>query len=113
MRANVLLPTATLPAMPITYGVGAGRLTEERVRGRVQVLRRRDVQVQQARERQVDRFDFGERNALVEAAQLGQVLFAERERRRSAEPGPLLTGEVADRSAPEPGPVPTTGTYFL
>ena len=94
MRANVLLPTATLPAMPMTYGVGRGSAAEKRVGGLVQRLRRGDVQIQQPRDRQVDRLDFGERHALVEALELGEIGFAERERRRGAQPRPRGAIEI-------------------
>ena len=65
----MLLPTATLPATPMMYG-GPGRVgAEERRRGRVQLLRRRDVQVQQPRQRQVDLDHLFHRHRLVQAAQ--------------------------------------------
>ena len=61
MRAVVLLPTATLPAMPMTYGTFGGEAAEERVGHAVEVLAGRDVQVQQPRQRQVDVGDLVER----------------------------------------------------
>ena len=66
-------------------------------------LRRRDVQVEQTRHRQVDRLDFPQRDAVVEAAKLGQIVFGERQRRRVAQPRPRLSIEVEIRPFGDPG----------
>ena len=97
MRANVLLPTATLPAMPMMYGTFGVDVPEELPRHLVQLLRRRHVQVQQPGERQVDGGNLVELDALVDAAQRVEILRAQRQRGRGAEVCPLVApeGEIA------------------
>jgi hypothetical protein len=62
---------------------------EEGRRRPVQALARVDVQVQQSRERKVDVGNLVERDALVEATQLGQIALAQRERGVGPEPRPF------------------------
>ena len=90
----MLLPAATLPGDPDHVRRARVQVTEERLGDRVQLARRRDAQVQQPRERQVDLFDLAHRHRLAEAAQRGEVVLGQRERRRRAQPAPLLAGEV-------------------
>ncbi len=59
----------------------------------MEVLTGCDVQVQQPRQREVDVGDLVECDALVDAAQLFEVSFGERERRRRPQPCPFVTGE--------------------
>ena len=82
MRAIVLLPTATLPASPMTYGRVRVELPEERLGHDLQLTGRREPEVQQPRERQEDVFDLLERDGFVAAAQRREVVFVERQRRR-------------------------------
>ena len=70
------------------------QVAEERLGHGVEVTGRREPQVQQPRQRQVDVFDLLERDRLVPAAQEEEVRFVERERRRRAQSTPLLAGEV-------------------
>ena len=65
MRAIVLLPTATLPASPDDVRHARVQLAEERLGHDVQLTGRREPQVQQPRQRQVDVFDLLERHGLV------------------------------------------------
>ena len=65
-RAIVLLPAATLPPMPITYGTRGVQVPEERLGDDAQVARRREAQVQQPREREVDVLDLTQLDRLVE-----------------------------------------------
>ena len=73
MRANVLLPTATLPATPMTYGTFGAIVPRKVGRHLVQVLRGAHVQVEQPGQRQVDRGDLVEVDVVVDAAQAGEV----------------------------------------
>ena len=73
---------------------------EERRRHPGQVLGRADVQVEQARQRQVDRRHLVEVDALVDAPQLGQVVLAQRQRGRRAQRRPVVAPE---REEPAPG----------
>ena len=73
---------------------------EERRRHAGQVLGRADVQVEQARQRQVDRRDLVEVDALVDAAQLRQVVLAQGQRGRRAQRRPVV---AAEREEPAPG----------
>ena len=97
MRAKVLLPTATLPATPITYGARGRHRPEERRRHPGEVLRCADAQVEQPGQRQVDRRDLVEVDLVVDAAQLLEVLLAQRQRRRGAQGRPLV---APDRQVP-------------
>src|SRR5690606_22485199 len=67
---------------------------EELVLDAVQVARRADVQVEQARQRQVDLHDVGERDLLVEALQGDEVLLREGQRGARAQRGPFLPLEA-------------------
>ena len=93
MRANVLLPTATLPATPMTYGTFGAIVPRNVDRHLVQVLRRGDVQVEQPGERQVDGGDLVEVDALVDAAERLEVVLAERQRGGGAQRSPLVAVE--------------------
>ena len=73
---------------------------EERRRHPGEVLGRADVEVEQPRQRQVDRRDLVEVDALVDAAQLGEVVLAERQRGRRPQGRPVVT---TDREEPAPG----------
>ena len=73
---------------------------EERRRHPGEVLRGADVQVEQARQRQVDRGDLVEVDALVDAAQLGEVVLAERQRGGRPQRRPVV---ATDREEPAPG----------
>ena len=76
MRAIVLLPAATLPAMPMTYGTRACSWPRNVSVTDVQVAGRREPQVQQPRQREVDLFDLARaRIGSFEAAQRGEVGF--------------------------------------
>ena len=79
---------------------------EERRRHPGQVLGRADVQVEQARQRQVDRRHLVEVDALVDAPQLGEVVLAEGQRGRRAQRRPVVATE---REEPAPG-LDHTGT---
>ena len=68
--------------------------TEERRRRVCKVLRRADVEVEQARQRQVDVRDFVERHRLVEADERPQLRLGEWQRRRSPQPRPLGAAEL-------------------
>ena len=74
-----------------------GQRAEERGRRLVQVLGGRDVQVEQAGERQVDRRDLVEVDALVDAAQRLEVVLAQRQRGGRTQRRPLVAveGQVA------------------
>ncbi len=73
---------------------------EERRRHPGQVLGGADVQVEQARQRQVDRRHLVEVDALVDAPQLRQVVLAQRQRGRRAQRRPVV---APDREEPAPG----------
>ena len=95
----MLLPTATLPATPMTCGAGRGR----RCRGMsrwpgAQGLCGRHLQVQQTGHRQVDRLDFGQRHPFVQPAQQREVGFRQRQGCRRAQPRPGRAIEVEIRS---------------
>ena len=73
---------------------------EERRRHPGEVLRRADVQVQQARQREVDGRHLVEVDALVDAAQLGEVVLTEGERGGRPQGGPVV---ATDREEPALG----------
>ena len=58
----MLLPTATLPATPMTYGTRGVAEPRNVAVACVQLLRGADVEVQQPRQRQVDVGDLVERH---------------------------------------------------
>ena len=89
-RDVVLLPTATLPATPITNGGRAERVAEERRRDAVPLGGGADLQVEQPGQREVDLLDLGQVDRLAEAAQPRQVVVGEGEGRRGPEVPPLL-----------------------
>ena len=73
----------------------ARRLGAEEGRGRIaQVSRRRDVEIQQTRQREVDVGDFVEGDSLFEADQPSQLRLGERERCGGSEPRPLGPAEL-------------------
>ena len=94
MRAIVLLPAATLPAIPITYGAPACRwprnVSVTECSSRVAATRR----FNEPRQRQVHLFDLADRHRLAEAAERREIVLGQRQRRRRAQPAPLLAGEV-------------------
>ena len=77
-------------------------MAEERLGDDAQVTRRREPQVQQPRERQVDVFDLAQLERLVQAPQRLDVGLGERERRRRAERTPLRAVEVDVRAELRP-----------
>ncbi len=70
------------------------QLAEERPGDGVQFALRRVAEVQQARQRQVHLFDFGQRDRLVGASQRFEIGFGQREGRRGPQTTPLVAGEV-------------------
>ena len=70
------------------------QLAEERPRDGVQFALRRVAEIQQARQRQVHLFDFGQRDRLVGAPQRFEIGFGQREGRRGPQATPLVAGEV-------------------
>ena len=100
MRANVLLPTATLPATPITYGTRGAIVPRNVDETRARSCDALDVEVEQSGQREVDRGDLVEVDALVDPAQLVQVGFAQRHRRRRPERRPVV---APDRDEPGRG----------
>ena len=74
-----------------------GDRAEERRRHPGQVLRRADVEVEQTGQREVDRGHLVEVDALVDPAQLLQVGFAQRHRRRRPQGRPVV---APDRDEP-------------
>ena len=97
MRANVLLPTATLPATPITYGTRGANVPRNVDDTLARSCGRADVEVEQTGQREVDRGHLVEVDALVDPAQLLQVGFAQRHRRRRPESRPVV---APDRDEP-------------
>ena len=93
MRANVLLPTATLPATPITYGTFGANVPRNVDGHLVQVLGRAHVEVEQPGQRQVDVGHLVEADAVVDAAERLEVGLPQRHRRGGSQLPPLLTGE--------------------
>ena len=57
----------------------------------MQVLRRRNIQIQQSRQRQIDRRHFFKVNAIVDAAHRFEFFFGECQRRLRTQHGPLFT----------------------
>ena len=72
---------------------------QEALRRLEQPLRGRDIEREQARERQVDRDDLVERDRIVDRLQLGQVVDRERQRRIGAQMRPLVARESCDRAS--------------
>ena len=70
---------------------------EERRRHSGEILRRADAQVEQAGQREIDGGDLVEVDLLVDAAELVEVLLAQRQRRRRPQRGPVVAvdGDVA------------------
>ena len=73
MRAVVLLPTATLPRHADDIGHFRIVDVQEMVGGAEQFLGRRDIEIEQPRQGQIDRHDFVEIDAVVEAAQFVEI----------------------------------------
>ena len=69
---------------------------EEIVGGPEQTLCRRHIKVQKARQRQIDRLDFGEVDAIIEAAQFIEIFLRQRHRRIGTKGGPFLTRETSE-----------------
>ena len=83
-RAVVDLPTATDPATPMRYGTLPSSAPEEALRRLEQPLRRRDIEGQQARQRQIDGDDLVDRDGIVGGPELAQVVDRQRQRRIGA-----------------------------
>ena len=92
------MPTATLPATPMTNGTGRSgvllRLAKEFRGGGEQPLARGDLKVNQPGQRQVDLLDFQQVDLLAQATQADQFLFGEGQWRRHAQRTPLLSVEL-------------------
>src|SRR5262245_54347654 len=71
-----------------------GRIAEEGVSGFVQLLCRVNVKIQQARQRQVNIFDLAERDSLIDAAQLRQIILAQSQRGGIPQPAPFFASQV-------------------
>lgn len=70
------------------------RCAHKLVPGLVEMLNRRHMQVQQARKRNVNIFDFDQRDLFVDASQGDEFRFGEKQRRVGAESAPLPASEV-------------------
>ena len=71
-------------------GNRCGKRAEKRVRRLAQSLRRGDVEIQQARQRQVDERDFFQGDPFVDAAEFREVVFRSGSAVSAPEVGPSL-----------------------
>ena len=73
-----------------------GQGAEKRIRRLAQLLSRCDIEIQQARQRQVDKRDFFKGDAFVDAPELREVGFRQGKRRLSPKSAPLFLVETED-----------------
>ena len=92
----MLLPTATLPAMPTMNGVFAPRFLKNLAVAAVKLLGRAHIVVHELGDRQVDVGHLFAADALDKAGELRQLRVGQRYLNAIAQLGPFLAGEFAE-----------------